>query len=259
MKKTLTLLATLCLVTGAQACRNATASQAALTNPATTAAASASDDTIHRPDVDISDLHALNVESGATIIYRTGPKPRIVVHASEEEYQQTDISCEGGVLTIREKPGNSRQYIPGCTYYIMTPALSHIDVKGHLKFVASERVALPEMTWDVKGALSLDMDEAEIKDFKMDISGAASLDLNLSETELCEIDVKGAGSGYIDLSGSECAVRMWGASSMTLNVDCRTLNVVNRGAGTLRITGLADSVNLDGSGVTTIDVTGLNR
>lgn len=91
MKKTLTLLAALCLVTGAQACRNATASQAALTNPATTAAASASDDTIHRPDIDISDLHALNVESGATIIYRTGPKPRIVVHASEEEYQQTDI------------------------------------------------------------------------------------------------------------------------------------------------------------------------
>ncbi|MDD5621737.1 MAG: DUF2807 domain-containing protein [Actinomycetota bacterium] len=194
---------------------------------------------------DVSDFHKIHLSGIGNLIITQGEEESLTIEADDNIIPIIETDVFGERLNIGFKKG-----------YTFTPSAA---VKFYLTVVDLDEISL-------SGSGNIDCDDLRTEALQFDVSGAGDLDFDI-EAERVEVVVSGAGniilSGKVDsqkieingagkydgedLESRECAIKVSGAGSATVNVS-ELLDVEINGVGNVYYAG-NPSVKQDISGL----------
>lgn len=242
---------------------------------------------------------AVDFGGAATYIYTHDANCTLRAEGEARDIDQYQVRLHDGKLVVRLKEKHSRKMgrvvfrlsapglksidLSGATaFYAQTVQASadfDLDISGASKLDIKTLTVKGRLDLDASGASMLLLPDAQCRQLDLDLSGASKLQTAVSAEARADVDVSGAskmaatirtkGSVDMDLSGASkleldvtaatVSVDNSGASKARIKVDCKQLRAHNSGATRLVLEGTADAVELDQSGVSKYDTSGLNR
>lgn len=134
-----------------------------------------------------------------------------------------------------------------------------IDKGGAADVKVADIVSRGKFDISCSGTSSLSVGDVEALDVRMNIGGAAEVKVGKTRSTTLNISQSGMGKSVMTFKGRQVDISSGGARSLTIGVDCDKLHVVHSGMSAMTITGTADDVKIEGSGVTSVNCGGLNN
>lgn len=134
-----------------------------------------------------------------------------------------------------------------------------IDKGGAADVKVADIVSRGKFDISCSGTSSLSVGDVEALDVRMNIGGAAEVKVGKTRSTTLNISQSGIGKSVMTFKGRQVDISSGGARSLTIGVDCDKLHVVHSGMSAMTITGTADDVKIEGSGVTSVNCGGLNN
>lgn len=176
----------------------------------------------------LPDFKKLETDGAFEVKWTSGP-PALSITTDQNlmEYLRTNVS--GDRLRIEWiKPLKGTR---GIEVNIASPALSHVQLNGAVRFVASN-LSGPELYLEANGASRVALN-GNINAMSAEMNGASRLDAESLATRAMELSINGAGRAEVNVS-EVLKVEISGAGKVTYRGNPKTVNKEISGAGSVK-------------------------
>jgi len=178
------------------------------------------------------------ISSSADVYLSYGKEQKVVVSASEAQFDKLDLEVKRGSLQIKNKrnKGNNNwswsKNEKRIQVYITLPTIKEIAISGSGDFVMEDEFNLPSLDIAISGSGDVLLKKGSADEFHVSIAGSGDVESNL-ETVNSEINI--SGSGDVDLLVEKrLEVNIAGSGDVTYKGNPDHVDVNSVGSGEVR-------------------------
>lgn len=226
---------------------------------ATTLTSQASAEKVTSYTLNYKNFNAIDVDNVVSIIYKQSNQFNVRLECTPSNREKIVITQKGNTLVIKSnsKNGNNNKR-DAYQLYIEAPSLEDIKIEGVANISAPAPIKQNRLNLNIEGVCNINTPSITVKDCKLSIDGVCNTQMGITATHQFEAIVEGVGKGSLKVNGGNCIFKCEGVCNFTVDVDCKELHFTNEGVGKSTLSGTADKVDLNGDGVSKIDVRKLN-
>ncbi len=209
-------------------------------------------------EIKADNIRGIRVETTATIHYTPGNTHSVTVKGRPEHLDRMITKMDDGVLSIAFKPGEG---IVSCgsilDVYITAPTIETIAVVGVCTFIA-DKLTAHDLTITNSGSLRLNVKEITCHTITEKLSGVTKQSDCKIKASRCTINSSGVSHVDISFEGESLSASYSGTGKAKFHVNCQKLEINGSGKAAVELSGVADNVKLDTSGIIDVDTSKLN-
>ncbi len=225
---------------------------------ATTLTSQASDEKVTSYPLNYKNFNAIDVDNVVSIIYKQSNQFNVRLECTPSNREKIVITQKENTLVIKSKSKKGNTKEGAYKLYIEAPSLEDIKIEGVANISAPAPIKQNRLNLNIEGVCNINTPSITVKDCKLSIDGVCNTQMGITATHQFEAIVEGVGKGSLKVSGGNCIFKCEGVCNFNVNVDCKELHFTNEGVGKSTLSGTADKVDLNGDGVSKIDVRKLN-
>lgn len=157
-----------------------------------------SDKIISRTD-ELSDFSVIRMEAVGDIFFTQSEDCSLRIEGKEKEIEKITVTVTNGKLFIRYKKEEKDNKLKGLKFYLTSPDLSYVDIRGVGDFRCEEKLQLKDLMLKMEGVGSIDIADLKCKTLHVSAEGVGKVNIHVDCDRLVgNVD----GVGHITLSGN---------------------------------------------------------
>lgn len=191
------------------------------------------------------------------VYYTQGSQTSIRLEGPKNILDRIKVEDTDGRLSLNYDKTVTQGAIIRC--YLTCPQLQKVVGNSVCNFDATGAVRFDQFSYVGSGVCNIKFADLSCPDFSLTINGVCNSTIHLKDGKQVNISNNGVGNITATLQSKVVKVSNNGTGNIRLTVDCEQLKSSNNGNGKLTLSGTADDVDVRNTGMSTTNLSRLNK